>query len=146
MCAVCSQPFTQLSEQQMTQEMSRYSIHEKKYTLAKLSRDLVFAAHLLTLDNRSSFKFHLIWIFQNHTPLCTICLARPAVGLDECLKSLNIAGHRSTGQVDKSPHTVNKSGITLRWRVVQTWHLFFWNPYCYILTMNTKPKLMMADY
>lgn len=41
MCAVCSQPFTQLPEQQMTQEMSWYSIQkkdeyfQKKNTLAE---------------------------------------------------------------------------------------------------------------
>lgn len=129
MCAVCSQPFTQLSEQQMTQEMSWYSIHEKKNTLAKLSRDLVVAVHLLMLDNRPSFKFHLIWIFQNHTPLCTICPACPAVGLDEW--TLNIVELPTENLVDKSFHTIDKSGIMPDGFVenrLQTWHVFIWKP------------------
>lgn len=36
----------------------------------ELSRDFVTPVQILTLDNCPSFKFHLIWIFQNHTSLC----------------------------------------------------------------------------
>lgn len=60
------------------------------------------------LDNCPSFMFHLIWIFQNLMPLCTTFPAHPAVGLDECLESLNVTDQPAQNFFGKSPHTIDK--------------------------------------
>lgn len=46
----------------------------RKIHFAEPSRDQVAPAQTLTLDNCPSFKFHLIWIFQNQTPFCRVFL------------------------------------------------------------------------
>lgn len=66
-------------------------------------------AEILSLDNCPSFKFHLIWIFQNLVPLCTTSPACPAVELDECLWSPNVAERPAQNFLGKSPHTIDKS-------------------------------------
>ena len=45
-----------------------------KIHFAEPSRDPVTPVQILTLDNCLSFKFHLIWLDQNQTPLCGILL------------------------------------------------------------------------
>lgn len=71
-CSACSQPSANYPNSRWPRKWADILFMRRKIHFAEPSRDQVTPARILTPDNCPSFKFHLIWIFKNQTPLCRI--------------------------------------------------------------------------